>query len=217
MATKYFHSSEEIGFEVKDIKDILAAKSLGMGICNENAYYFDEYIIEEDEDGEEVEREPTEDEKINRIIEGMKDGAKIYATCRVPRGFRLVNDTSTIMQSDLYVGQHAFTMVDNKITEVKIIYISLSKGSVTKADLWDALSSVSEKLYYTIGFCFKSSLETYVPSDKEKVIKNSVKKYAMSNQVIACYPKNNNVIYDTFPLEEVFSTKEELVKHLMEE
>ena len=28
----------EIGFEVKDIKDILAAKSLGMGICNEDAY-----------------------------------------------------------------------------------------------------------------------------------------------------------------------------------
>lgn len=53
MATKNLCNGE-IGFEVKDIKDILAAKSLGMGICDENSYYFDEYIIEEDEDGEEV-------------------------------------------------------------------------------------------------------------------------------------------------------------------
>lgn len=207
----------KIGFEVKDIKDILAAKSLGMGICDEDAYYFDEYIIEEDEDGEEVDREPTDNEITNRIIEGMKDGAKIYATCRVPKGFTLVNDTNTTLQSDLFVGQHAFAMVDNKITEVRIIYISLSKGDVSKGDMDSALADVAEKLYYTIGFCFKSSLESYVPSDKEKVIKNSVRKYAMGNQVIACYSKNNNAIYDTFPLEEVFATKEELVKHLMEE
>lgn len=207
----------EIGFEVKDIRGILAAKALGMKICNENAYYFDEYICEIDEDGEEVEREPTDNEITNRIIEGMKDGAKIYATCRVPKGFTLVNATNTNLQSDLFVGQHAFTMVDNKITEVKIIYISLSKGEVTKCDMDCALSSVAENLYYTIGFCFKNSLETYVPSDKEKVIKNSVRKYAMGNQVIACYSKNDKAIYNTFPLEEVFATKEELVKHLMEE
>ena len=118
----------EIGFEVKDIKDILAAKSLGMGICNEDAYYFDEYTIEEDADGEEVEREPTEDEKMNRIIEGMKDGAKIYATCSIPGGYTLVAETNTIFQSDFYVRQDVYILHDNRIIKAKVVKVQMVRS-----------------------------------------------------------------------------------------
>lgn len=127
MATKNFNN-ELVGFEVKDIKDILAAKSLGLGICRENADFFDEYVIYEDEDGEEVEREPTEDEKMNRIMQAMKDGEKIYATCSIPRDTTLVKATNTILQSDFYVKQGVYIIHDNKIVRAQVVKIQMVRS-----------------------------------------------------------------------------------------
>lgn len=67
METKIFENGQ-IGFEVKDIKDILTAKSLGFTLCTENGYYFDDDVTEQDEDGIDVDREPTEEEKTNRAM-----------------------------------------------------------------------------------------------------------------------------------------------------
>lgn len=127
METKNFHNVL-VGFEVKDIKDILAAKSLGLEICSDDADFFDEYVIYEDEDGEEVGREPTEDEKMNRIMQAMKDGEKIYVTCAIPIGFTLVKATSTILQSEFYVTQDVYIIHDNKIVRAKVMKVQMVRS-----------------------------------------------------------------------------------------
>lgn len=136
METKNFENGQ-IGFEVKDIKDILAAKSLGFHLCTGNGYYFDDDVTEQNEDGIEVDREPTEEEKTNRAIEELKDGCSVYAACWLPNHYELVRDTATILQSDFYVGQEVYFMQDNKIQKANITTIQICRtyrdksGSVT--------------------------------------------------------------------------------------
>lgn len=128
METKNFENGQ-IGFEVKDIKDILAAKSLGFCLCNANGYYFDDDVTEQDEDGIDVDREPTEEEKTNRAIEELKDGCAVYAVvCWLPNHYKLVRDTATILQSEFYVTQDVYIIHDNKIVRAKVMKVQMAQS-----------------------------------------------------------------------------------------
>lgn len=127
METKNLYNGE-IGFEVKDIKDILAAKSLGLDICNEDGYYFDEYITKQDEDGIEYEREATEEEKTNRAIEELNNNGKVYATCKLPSEFTLVKQSNTILQSDFYVRQGVYILHDNRISKATVKKVQMVRS-----------------------------------------------------------------------------------------
>lgn len=145
METKNFENGQ-IGFEVKDIKDILTAKSLGFLLCTESGYYFDDDVTEQDEDGIDVDREPTEEEKTNRAIEELKDGCAVYATCWLPNHYELVRDTATILQSDFYVGQEVYFMQDNKIQKAKVTTIQICRTKRDKS------GSVTDSVRYKVQY-----------------------------------------------------------------
>ena len=127
METKNFENGT-IGFEVKDIKELLAAKSLGFFLVNAQGECFDEDVTDQDEDGIEYDREPTEEEKTNRAIEELKDGCLVYAACWLPNYYELVKQTDTILQSDFYVGQEVYFMQDNQIQKAKVVAIQICRA-----------------------------------------------------------------------------------------
>lgn len=129
METKYFPMNETIGFEVKSAKDIFAAKELGLFICNEEEYYFDDVVTD---DGD-MDREPTEDEKTERAIEYLKTGGKVFATF-YSGNYMLVDKRNTTLQTDFFIGQEVFFMQNNKICKGVIFSVNFrieKNGKVT--------------------------------------------------------------------------------------
>lgn len=218
METKYFSESETIGFEVKSAKDIFAAKELGMIICNEDDYDFDDMVTYTNEDGEEWEREPTEDEITNRAIEHLNNGGKVYATI-YPSNYKLVDKRATTLQTDFFIDQKVFFLLENKITEGTIKNIYLTDGTDEPSHTRD----VCERIYDRIrGYVAPNSNAVpwhMLDNDAQHVITTCVKGLVASNSAVISYVtkmyKTNLVI--SLPLNEVFATKEELVKHLMED
>lgn len=145
METKNFENGT-IGFEVKDIKELLVAKSLGFFLVNAQGECFDEDVTEQDEDGVDYDREPTEEEKTNRAIEELKDGCLVYAACWLPSHYELVRDTSTILQSNFYVGQEVYFMQDNKIQKAKVVTIQICRTRRDKS------GSVTEDVRYKVQY-----------------------------------------------------------------
>lgn len=156
-----------IAIGLDNINELLAAKQLGMFLCDGNGYYFDDDI--EDEDG--VEREPTDEEKTNRAIDELRDGCRVFATMYAPDGYKLVEQKSTTLQSDFFVGQSVYLMSDNRICKGEIYKVVLSE----------------EKGNRGVRTCEKS------------------------------YRLMHPYTLRQYTEDEIFATKEELIKHLMEE
>lgn len=69
-------SNNYVGIKLNSVSDIMKYNALNNQflICNENEYYFDEYVEEYDGTGNITEREPTENEKLERILRAFSDG-----------------------------------------------------------------------------------------------------------------------------------------------
>lgn len=217
MNAKYFSGSETIGFEVKSAKDIFAAKELGLFLCDEEDYYFDDVVVETDEDGNDIDRDATEDEKTERAIEHLKNGGKVFATFYADN-YMLVDKRATTMQSDFFVGQRVFFLLENKIAEGTIKQINLTAGEDEK----DHFRNICERIYNRIrGYVSPNeSVNPYhmLCNDAQELIRTSIKNIVSSNRAVISYVTQ---IYGTnvtisIPLRDVFATKEELIKHLME-
>lgn len=216
METKHFTMSETIGFEVKSAKDIFAAKELGMIIRDEEDYDFDGMIEYTNEDGEEEEREPTEDEMTNRAIEHINNGGKVYATI-YPGNYKLVDKRATTLQTDFFAGQQVYIMHENKIRELYVQQVILVSGyaydKTTRPDdrgisvtAKDALKKRNE-----VGV-----VERYVNKAQNLLLlaKKETWNYQSSAGVLEGFAYHTFGIY---PTDEVFTSKEELVKHLIGE
>lgn len=127
METKNFENGT-IGFVVKDIKELLAAKSLGFFLVNARGEVFDENVTDQDEDGVDYEREPTEEEKTNQAIEELQDGCLVYAACWLPNYYELVKQTNTILQSEFYVRQDVYILHDNRIIKAKVVKVQMVRS-----------------------------------------------------------------------------------------
>ena len=125
MNTKVF-DNDFIGFEVKDAKDVLAADSLGFSFCDEDGEYFDsEPVVDDDE----VERDPTGEEVINRVVDHIKANKVAYATMYAGScGYQLVESANTMAMSKLYIGQYVYVIHENKIKKAKICIIEFVRG-----------------------------------------------------------------------------------------
>lgn len=211
MKTEYFESIQEVGFELASVSDALHAIDLGMSIIDENENYID---------GEDESEKPvTTDELIESVQTAFKTGYKVFAVIPRPSGTKVVPAKATTLQSSFYVGQEVYTMEGNKIRKATIELLSLSnKGTLDKDYIKDAyLKETAKNLYYTIGFMFNNSMPSYPDFDKLKAIKEVVEKELSNNYVVI---KLSDEKYDSArkrTFEEIFATKEELVKHLMEE
>ena len=215
MKTIYFENSNVIGFEVTTANDVIKAQELGLYICNKDEDYFDSYVTEQDEDGNETEREATKDERTERMIKALREGQQLYATFEFDDSdMRAVQNSATILASDFYIGQTVYTMQDNKIVSGTILYLSLSQSKDKKEPYIDVRATHIVEVVY--NYCatqsnnYCSDFWNLTPTHKQEV-RELVRKSLNDNSVVLCI-KNRN---EARQMSEIFATKEELINNLL--
>ena len=211
MNTKAFDNGY-VGIKLNSVSDIMKYNALNtnFSICNEYEDYFDEYVKEDDGTGNFTEREPTENEKLERILQAFKDGQTLYATFLLDCG-EVFPTASTTMQTDFYVGQEVFTMNHNSVIKARVQRLWLSRGGETYFKDSDYITSdiVREMRNCVTTLSANKSTLDYISSRI-----NACK--AMEDDFAYLVNKEKN-FYKLVQLSEMFATKEDLVKHLMEE
>lgn len=126
MNTKNFGNGY-VGIKINSISEIMKYNALKeqFSIWNEYEGTFDDDVEVTDDDGNVTEREPTENEKIERYLEAFNNGTILYAVFQLDCG-RVFSDLATTYQSKYAIGQQVFIMRDNKIVSGRIVLISLS-------------------------------------------------------------------------------------------
>lgn len=110
MNTKNFFDGY-VGIKINSISEILRYNALKgiFSIWSEHEDTFEDYVEVTDYYGNVTEREPTEDEKLKRILEAFKNGSTLYATFWLDCG-KVVPKANTTLQSNFRVGQEVFFM-----------------------------------------------------------------------------------------------------------
>lgn len=177
MKTRTF-SDNYVGIKLESVSEIMKYSALRntFSICNDIEYYFDDYVGYENEDGS-YEREPTDDEKLERIIGAFNAGESLYATFWLDCG-DVVPTKATTLQSDFFVNQEVFFMQDNKICKGHIQDINLSQ-------IYSAANGVPTKIVASYKVCTARNW--------------------------------SGAEYVNLEDDNIFATKEDLVKSLMEE
>lgn len=117
-----------VGVEVENIQDVVKAQEIGFYLSDEQGNGYDYTIMREDEEGNEVECEPTEQEIFERVSTALADGEKVYACMTLSPDWDVQRHANTHLKTNFYVGQQVFTMRDNKIAEMKISRITIEKN-----------------------------------------------------------------------------------------
>jgi hypothetical protein len=117
-----------VGVEVENIQDVVKAQEIGFYLSDEQGNGYDYTIMREDEEGNEVECEPTEQEIFERVSTALADGEKVYACMTLSPDWDVQRHANTHLKTNFYVGQQVFTMRDNKIAEKTISRIIIEKN-----------------------------------------------------------------------------------------
>lgn len=211
----YFENSNVFGFEVTTVNEVIKAQELGLWICNEDEYYFNEYVVEQNEEGIETERVATEDECMERILNALKEGQKLYITLNINDcGMKVVKNSATILTSDFYIGQTVYTMQENKIVSGTILFLSLSKSKDNDKVYTDVRAKyLIEKVY---KYCAAQSqhyckdfisLDSCCMNDVKELVRESVN----GNSVVLYIGGRK----EARNMSEIFATKEELINSLL--
>ncbi len=202
MNTRVF-GNNYVGIKLNSVSEIMKYNALNanFSICNESEYYFDEYVEEDDGTGNITEREPTENEKLERILQAFNNGDTLYATFWLDCG-EVVPSAATTLQSDFYVGQEVYFMKGNKIQSKFIFRIMLNSvvyydGSEDYTKIVDGENKSIELSHNKSNIYFLASKRCYE---------------SIHNRECVSYGHMEAKKED-----EIFATKEELVKHLMED
>lgn len=152
MNTKNFGSGY-VGIKINSISEIMKYNALKeqFSIWNEYEGTFDDDVEVTDDDGSVTEREPTENEKIERYLEAFNNGTVLYAVFHLDCGL-VFSDLPTTFQSKYAIGQQVFIMMDNKIVSGRIVFISLSDYEDDKKLYVDYHSrDIGEKIYNIVS------------------------------------------------------------------
>ena len=117
-----------VGVEIYTIQDVVKAQAAGLKLINKDGIGYDYSVVIEDEDGEDAEREPTEQEVFERITKDLAEGDEVYACMGIADDWSVQEKAATTMRTNFYVGQKVYLLRDNKIVEDEIIYISLVRS-----------------------------------------------------------------------------------------
>lgn len=215
MNTKNFGNGY-VGIKINSISEIMKYNALKeqFSIWNEYECAFDDDVEVTDDNGNVTEREPTENEKIERILEAFNNGTVLYAVFQLDCG-RVFSDLATTFQSKYAIGQQVFTMKDNKIVSGRIVFISLSDCEDERILYVDYHSrDIGEKIYniVSINLCPTRYLDYHSFSERDRIERN-LKAALNKNYVILKIDRN----YVSRKHGEIYSSKEELIKHLMEQ
>ena len=199
-----------VGFEVSTIQEVVKAQACGLAITDKDANTYDYYFSEENEDGEYIDRDPTDQEVFNKIAEDIKNGNTLLAGFWLDTDkYQIVPTAATTLQSNFHVGQEVYTMRGNKIVKAELTHIWLSLGKQTYMDDTDwIVSKMTREIHNCVTSC--SVNDATLDYMRKQINKCKVKDVSMA------YLKIDGHYY-LVELSEVFATKEELVKHLMEE
>lgn len=214
MKTIFFKDSYIAGFEVTTANDVIKAQELGLHICDKNQDYFDDIVVEIDEDGIETEREATKEECMERMFKALNEQNQLYATFNYEdSGMKAVKDSATILASDFRIGQTVYTMLNNKIVSGTILYMSMSIGEQKDKFYLDYRSQyLIENVY---SFCAEragiSKDVLSLPSQEFNHILTLVHKSIHGNSVVISIDKRKETRY----MNEIFATKEELINSLL--
>ena len=216
MKTIYFENSNVIGFEVATANDVIKAQELGLYICNKDEDYFNSYVTELDEDGNETERETTKDERTERMIKALREGQQLYATFNFDdSGIKAVKNSATILASNFRVGQTVYTMRDNKIASGTILYMSLSISEQKDKFYLDyRCQDLIERVY---SFCSKKAGicqdVLMLQSSEFHKVRDLVRNAIHGNSVVVSFDGDKEARY----MSDIFATKEELINRLLNE
>lgn len=117
-----------VGVEVENIQDVVKAQEIGFYLSDEQGNGYDYTIMREDEDGNEVECEPTEQEIFERVSTALADGEKVYACMTLSPDWDVQRHANTHLKTNFYVGQQVFLLRDNKIAEKTITRVIIEKN-----------------------------------------------------------------------------------------
>lgn len=201
MKTKDFGNGY-VGIKINSISEIMkynALKEIFSIWSDDEDTSFDDDVEVTDDNGEVTEREPTENEKLERILEAFKNGVGLYATFWLDCG-EVVQCAETTLQSNFRVGQEVFFMKENKICSKHIFRILLNK--VVNHDSSDDNTFITERNTNVIGM-HNEKKNLYWLGDPKDYISISGKNCIKYNKI------------EVKKESEIFATKEELVKHLM--
>lgn len=204
-----------VGIKLNSVSEIMKYNALNanFSICNESGYYFDEYVEEDDGTGNFIEREPTENEKLERILQAFKNGEALYATFWLDCG-EVWPTKATTLQSKFYVGQNVFAMRNNKIVEGEIVHLSLTRSKNNDKLFADYKSnSLGENVFHIVASGINPNFTNYYCFDNRHILEGKLKQALNDDQVLL----NVGNQYFAYGFDEIFATKEELVKHLMDE
>lgn len=121
-------SDDLVGVEINTIQDVVKAQAAGLEILNKDGWGYDYSVVIEDEDGEDSEREPTEQEVFERITKDLAEGDEVYACMQIANDWSVQENAATTMRTNFYVGQKVYLIRNNKIVEDEVIYINMVKG-----------------------------------------------------------------------------------------
>ena len=117
-----------VGVEVENIQDVVKAQEIGFYLSDEQGNGYDYTIMREDEEGNEVECEPTEQEIFERVSTALADGEKVYACMTLSPDWDVQRHANTHLRTNFYVGQQVFLLRDNKIAEKTITRVIIEKN-----------------------------------------------------------------------------------------
>ena len=201
-----------VGFEITTIQEVVKAQACGLVITDKDGGDYHYEFEDEDENGDVLDREPTDKEVFDRIAEDIANGHTLVA------GFWLDTDKVQVvpraaitLQTDFHIGQEVYTMRNNKIIEAKVHRLWLTQGGETYFENTDYLvSDIVREMHNCV---------TTLSANKATLnyIGSRIDDYKAMEENMAYLVNKEKKLYKLVKLSDVFATKEELVKHLMEE
>lgn len=205
MKTTYFEDYNLLGMELKNMQDVLNAHNLGLHIkADGGEEYLDSRYDEELGDW----RDATTEELIEEAQVAFRTVGKLYGVFDLPADYRLAPAKATTLQTDFKVGQEVYLLVNNKITKaaIKQIWLEEGKGCLRYSDY--IASEICNEFYARCQTVHHNSPTFSYICDKIDSVRAQDESFVSVGY---------NGIIKLAKLSEVFATKEELVKHLLED
>lgn len=193
MKIKYFDDGF-IGKSVYDINEAVKCFNAGMDVRFPNGCDF----LWEDEEG----NDPDEGEIIDRIIDGIKTHGEVYVGFQL-EGQKVVDINSTNLSCDIHVGQTVYALFSGEIVSGEVKCISLATGKIIENN---------SLLYYNDALIY-GACDEHTRYDKFKEAMGWLRAVLAKDCVCIKVKDINKCLY--YPSDEVFATKEALVKDLL--
>ena len=203
-----------VGFEITTIQEVVKAQACGLVITDKDGGDYHYEFEDEDENGDVFDREPTDKEVFDRIAEDIANGHTLVA------GFWLDTDKVQVvpraaitLQTDFYIGQKVYAMRNNKIIEGAIVHLTLTRSADNNKFFADYKSrDLGEDVFHIVASGINPNFTNYYCFDNRGILEDKLKRALNDNQVLL----NVGNQYIAYGFDEIFATKDELVKHLME-